>query len=186
MGHVTDFIDVGPWPVFNLADLGERKVSPVPRGLWLQIGIAGFAFGNVMMLSFPSYLGLEGQRSPGMRLFFGVVSLALSLPVVTYCASHYWRSAWMCVRQRILTIELPIAVGLVALFAQSAWEILRGVGPGYLDSLCGLVFFLLVIIYRSPIFWALPLLAVFFAESVVRALGYLLAQAGVVNSWMGA
>jgi len=142
-GLVALLSSLGYEPVFNLADLGERKASPVPRGLWLQIGIAGFAFGNVMMLSFPSYLGLEGGSSPGMRLFFGVVSLALSLPVATYCASYYWRSAWLCVRQRMLTIELPIAVGLVALFTQSACEILRGTGTGYCDSLCGLIFFLL-------------------------------------------
>ncbi len=142
-GLVALLSSLGYEPVFNLADLDERKTSPVPRTLWLQIGIAGFAFGNVMMLSFPSYLGLEGGSSPGMRLFFGVVSLGLTLPVVTYCAAHYWRSAWLCVRQRMLTIELPIAAGLVALFAQSVWEILRGTGSGYLDSLCGLIFFLL-------------------------------------------
>ncbi len=142
-GLVALLSSLGYEPVFNLADLDERKTSPVPRTLWLQIGVAGFAFGNVMMLSFPSYLGLEGGSSPGMRLFFGVVSLGLTLPVVTYCASHYWRSAWLCVRQRVLTIELPIAAGLVALFAQSVWEILRGSGSGYLDSLCGLIFFLL-------------------------------------------
>lgn len=142
-GLVALLSSLGYEPVFNLADLGERTASPVPRGLWLQIGIAGFAFGNVMMLSFPSYLGLEGGSSRGMQLFFGVVSLALSLPVATYCASHYWRAAWLCVRQRMLTIELPIAAGLVALFTQSAWEIFTGAGPGYCDSLCGLIFFLL-------------------------------------------
>ena len=39
---------------------------------------------------------------------------------------------------------------------------------------------LLVLIYRSPIFWALPLFAVVLAEAVVRGLGTLLAEAGVV------
>ena len=43
-----------------------------------------------------------------------------------------------------------------------------------------LVFFLLVLIYRSPIFWVLPLAAVLVAEAVVRGLGYLLAEAGIV------
>jgi RND superfamily putative drug exporter len=44
----------------------------------------------------------------------------------------------------------------------------------------GLVFVLLVLIYRSPVFWLIPLLAVLFAEAVVRGLGTLLAEAGVV------
>ena len=43
-----------------------------------------------------------------------------------------------------------------------------------------LVFVLLVIIYRSPIFWVFPLLAVFFAEGLVRGIGSLLVDAGVV------
>ena len=43
-----------------------------------------------------------------------------------------------------------------------------------------LVFVLLVIIYRSPIFWILPLLSVFFAEALVRGIGSLLVDAGVV------
>jgi len=49
-----------------------------------------------------------------------------------------------------------------------------------IDMMTILVFFLLVIIYRSPIFWALPLFAVILAESVVRGLGYVLASNGVV------
>lgn len=134
---------LGYEPVFNLADLGTRQSPPVPRRLWLQVGIAGFAFGNVMMLSFPGYLGLEGSGSRALHLFFGIVSLGLALPVVIYSAADYWRSAWQCVRQRMLTIDLPIAIGLAALFGQSLYEIARGLGPGYLDSLTGLVFFLL-------------------------------------------
>ena len=42
------------------------------------------------------------------------------------------------------------------------------------------MFVLLVIIYRSPIFWVFPLLAVFFAEGLVRGIGSLLVDAGVV------
>jgi len=43
----------------------------------------------------------------------------------------------------MLTLDVPIVVGLAALYAQSAYEIVLGRGPGYLDSLAGLVFFLL-------------------------------------------
>jgi Cu+-exporting ATPase len=63
--------------------------------------------------------------------------------VLAYSASDYWRSAWLSVRQRVLTLDVPIALGLAALYAQSAWEIASGRGAGYLDSLVGLVFFLL-------------------------------------------
>ena len=65
-------------------------------------------------------------------------------------------------------------------FSADASRVFDGINSTLLYSAALLVFVLLVIIYRSPIFWALPLLAVFFAEGVVRALGYALAEAGVV------
>ena len=48
-----------------------------------------------------------------------------------------------------------------------------------------LVFVLLVIIYRSPIFWVFPLLAVFFAEGLVRGIGSLVDAGVVVNGQTG-
>ena len=56
----------------------------------------------------------------------------------------------------------------------------EGINSTLLLATVALVFVLLVLIYRSPIFWVLPLLAVLLAESVVRGLGYVLASAGVV------
>jgi len=65
-------------------------------------------------------------------------------------------------------------------FSADASEVFKGINSTLLFTTAGLVFVLLVLIYRSPIFWLLPLLALLFAESVVRGLGYLLASAGVV------
>ena len=65
-------------------------------------------------------------------------------------------------------------------FSADASKAFEGINSTLLFTTAALVFLLLVLIYRSPIFWALPLLAVLVAESVVRGLGYLLAQAGVV------
>jgi Cu+-exporting ATPase len=135
---------LGYEPVFHWGDLGGRRGTPEkPIRLWLQLGVAGFAFGNVMMLSFPGYLGLGEVDRAGLRLFLGCVSLVLSLPALLYSASDYWRAAWQGLRLRTVTLDLPIAAGMVALFGQSVWEIISGHGPGYLDSLTGLIFFLL-------------------------------------------
>jgi len=65
-------------------------------------------------------------------------------------------------------------------FSADASKAFEGINSTLLFATVGLVFFLLVIIYRSPIFWFLPLLAVILAESVVRGLGYVLASNGVV------
>jgi RND superfamily putative drug exporter len=65
-------------------------------------------------------------------------------------------------------------------FSADASKAFEGINSTLLFTTAALVFVLLVLIFRSPIFWALPLLAVLFAEAVVRGLGYLLAEAGVV------
>jgi RND superfamily putative drug exporter len=65
-------------------------------------------------------------------------------------------------------------------FSADASKAFEGINSTLLFATAGLVFVLLVLIYRSPIFWFLPLLSVLFAEAVVRGLGTLLAEAGVV------
>ncbi len=65
-------------------------------------------------------------------------------------------------------------------FSADASKAFEGINSTLLFATAALVFVLLVLIYRSPVFWALPLLAVLVAESVVRGIGYLLAEAGVV------
>jgi RND superfamily putative drug exporter len=81
---------------------------------------------------------------------------------------------------RTLPADVEAKVTGPAGFSADASRVFDGINSTLLYSAALLVFVLLVIIYRSPIFWVLPLLAVFFAEGVVRAFGYLLAQAGVV------
>jgi hypothetical protein len=61
-----------------------------------------------------------------------------------YSARDYFVNAWHTFTQRQINIDVPIAVGLLALFFRSAYDILTHTGPGYMDSLVGLVFFLLI------------------------------------------
>jgi len=134
---------IGYEPQLTLGELDRQPPHSLRRKQWLQVGIAGFAFGNIMLMSLPLYLGLDSFSGPLFRKIFGFLSLIFALPVLVYSASDYWRSALLSFRQRRMTLEVPIAAGLAALYAQSAYEILGGMGEGYLDSLAGLVFFLL-------------------------------------------
>lgn len=144
LGELAAFLaSIGYEPKFTLGELDARPTDSVKKRHWLQVGIAGFAFGNIMLFSLPAYIGLDSFNGPLFRAVFGYVSLALALPVLVYSGSDYWKAAHLSIRQRVITLDLPIALGLAALYAQSAFEILSGRGHGYLDSLAGLVFFLL-------------------------------------------
>ncbi len=64
-------------------------------------------------------------------------------------------------------------------FSGDAVDVFQQINGTLLLATLALVFVLLVLIYRSPIFWLIPFVSVFFAELCSRGLGYALAEAGV-------
>lgn len=114
------------------------------RRMIMKIGVAGFAFGNIMLLSFPDYLPGGEAIDELMAGTFGIVSFILALPVITYCSSDFFLSAFKSLRKKIINIDLPLSLGILALFIESSYEIFSGNGTGYMDSLAGLLFFMLI------------------------------------------
>ncbi|MCC5927612.1 MAG: heavy metal translocating P-type ATPase metal-binding domain-containing protein [Cyclobacteriaceae bacterium] len=134
---------LGYEPSISLEDQDKKVQKSENRGLFLRIGVAGFAFGNIMLLSFPEYFGFEGIQDGSIRWAISIINILLAIPVATYCSAYYYRSAWAGLRQGFINIDVPISLGILALFFRSLFEILSQTGPGYFDSLAGLLFFLL-------------------------------------------
>ncbi len=132
---------VGYAPQINLE--GKKATAGNTKSLVLKLSVAGFCFGNTMLFSFPEYLGLS-ESEDTLRTVFSYLNILLAIPVTFYSAQDYFVNAWKTFRQKQINIDVPIAVGLAALFLRSLYDILSTTGPGYLDSLTGLVFFLLV------------------------------------------
>ncbi|MDF2438693.1 MAG: heavy metal translocating P-type ATPase [Bacteroidota bacterium] len=132
-------------PLINLNDLENKSEIKTSRKQIVKIGLAGFCFGNIMMLSFPEYFSsgnfYEQQR---LTYFFGYLNLLLSLPVFFYCASEFFSSAWKSIRNRYLNIDAPIALAILVTFSRSLFEIISHSGAGYMDSMSGIVFFMLI------------------------------------------
>jgi RND superfamily putative drug exporter len=64
-------------------------------------------------------------------------------------------------------------------FSADADEVFNDINGTLLMATAGLVLVLLIVIYRSPIFWLIPFFSVLLAELTTRGLGYLIADAGV-------
>jgi len=135
---------IGYEPHISLRDAGEKTSRKVDRGQIHRIGVAGFCFGNIMMLSFPEYFSGGETGTEGLDRLFEWLNLALSLPVVFFSASEIFVSAWKGLRQQWLNIDAPIALAIMVTFGRSIYEILTQTGPGYLDSMSGIVFFMLI------------------------------------------
>jgi Cu+-exporting ATPase len=136
---------IGYAPNLNLAKSSETKEKPtVDRTLLFKIGVAGFCFGNIMLLSFPEYLIGESELESKWSSLFNYLNLALALPVLLYAGNDYLVSAYKGLKMRHVNMDVPVSIGILAIFGRSAYDILAGVGPGFLDSLAGFVFFLLI------------------------------------------
>lgn len=131
-------------PEITLNHLDKKDSSKSERDLLLKIGIAGFSFMNVMLYNFPEYVPGGDQLGDMFTSFFGIMSFILALPVVFYCANDYYLSAFKGLKHKIVNIDVPITLGVLTLFLQSSYEVITGDGIGYMDSLIGLVLFLLI------------------------------------------
>lgn len=136
---------IGYEPHISLNDLGNKPRNLFNRDRIYKLGVAGFCFGNIMMMSFPEYFGLDGvEDAYNLTPIFRYLNLLLSLPVLFYSASEFFISGWAGLKNRFLNIDAPIALAILITFSRSVYEILSGTGAGYLDSMSGIVFFMLI------------------------------------------
>jgi len=134
---------IGYEPQILLESVDKKSEDKVSKRLHYRIGIAGFCFLNVMLFSFPEYLGINVTDS-FLKNFFISLNLILSLPVVFFSGWEYFGSALKGLRKKIINIDFPISLGILALFGRSIFEVAAQTGSGYFDSLTGLIFFLLL------------------------------------------
>ena len=134
---------IGYEPYISLEDYTSGKKA-IDRQLIYKLGVAGFAFGNIMFLSFPEYFEVNEIWLDNYKYIFRWLMFFFSLPVVFYSGWDYFVSAYKGIRTKMLNIDVPIALGISVLFIRSTSEIILDIGTGFFDSLSGLIFFLLI------------------------------------------
>lgn len=135
---------IGYEPYISLEKEGEKKKGGFDKKRIYKLGIAGFCFGNIMLMSFPEYLSLKNGIEHEYASLFRILNLVLAIPVFFYSASEFFTNAWSGIKQKMLNIDAPIALALIIMFGRSIYEIATGTGAGYLDSCTGIVFFMLI------------------------------------------
>ncbi|MBC7400833.1 MAG: heavy metal translocating P-type ATPase metal-binding domain-containing protein [Mucilaginibacter sp.] len=142
--QLVELLDnIGYEPLISLQDVIKKQNNADKDNLVSKIAVAGFCFGNVMLLSFPEYFGLSGFEQT-FKHFFGWLNILFCLPIVLYSGTGYFVSARQNLKNRVLNIDFPLALGIAVLSARTVLEIVTHTGAGFADTLCGLVFFLLV------------------------------------------
>ena len=140
---VETLVQIGYEPLISLQDVVKAHQKNTNRGLVLKIAVAGFLMGNVMLFSFPEYFGLSGVEKQ-FQYLFGWLNLAFAIPATVYCGQEYFVSALNSLKHKHINLDTPLALIIAVLFIRTAIEIVFETGPGFADTLTGLVFLLLM------------------------------------------
>ncbi len=127
---------------YLLGPPGEAT-KPASRALTIRLGLCAALAMNAMLFTLPGYFGME--KSFQFADFFGRIAFAVSTASLLIGGSYFFRRAWSGLRQRMLHIDLPISLGLLAAYIGSvhAWT-QRAEGFVYFDFVSIFVFLMLV------------------------------------------
>jgi len=131
----------------RIATLGYRprllgEEATVDRDLLLRLGVASFAAANIMMMSAALYAGWWGSMDPRFVVLFQWASLILATPVALWCAEPFFAGAWSGLKNGVLHMDLPIALGVAVLYGQGVIATITR-EHAYVDSMAMLVALLL-------------------------------------------
>ena len=131
----------------NDAHAHERRRQEGRRMVW-RLAVAALCMMQVMMYATPVYVTESGDITPEMVHLLRWASWVLSLPVVFFSCTPFLRNAWRDLRHRQVSMDLPVALGMVVTFVVSSIGTFEPTGPFgaevYFDSLTMFVFFLLM------------------------------------------
>lgn len=119
-----------------LASRDEADVKQLMR----YLAVAGFAAGNIMLLSVSVWLGAD----PATRDLLHWVSAMIALPAIAYAGQPFFRSAWAALRARRTNMDVPISLAVILAPSLSLYETFTGGQHAYFDSAATLLFFLLI------------------------------------------
>lgn len=114
--------------------------------LWRWL-VAGFCMMQVMMYAFPAYVTDPGDITPDIEKLLRWAAWVLTLPVLLFSCRPFFANAWRDLRLGVVSMDLPVALGIVITFAISSAATFEPAGwwssEVYFDSLTMFVFFLL-------------------------------------------
>jgi len=123
-----------------------RQAAQLERArktLFRQLFIAGLSMMQAMMYAFPAYLATPDTLDAEIAALMRWAGLWLTLPVVGYSAQPFFKGAWNNLKNRMLGMDVPVALGIAAAFIGSVMATWRGEGDVYFDSITMFVFLLL-------------------------------------------
>ncbi len=124
----------------------EGQQQKENRALLYRMAFAGFGAMNMMWLSISIYAA--DMSASGMDLehrhFLQLISLLLATPVLLYSGWPFLKGALTGLRYRQMTMDLPIAIGVMVTYLYSVWATINGYMDVYFETVVSFLFIILV------------------------------------------
>ncbi|QDY99877.1 cadmium-translocating P-type ATPase [Nitratireductor mangrovi] len=124
----------------HLFDTGEAARDETLREMIRAVGVAGFAAGNIMLLSVSVWSGAQEAT----RDLFHWLSALIAIPALAYAGRIFYRSAWNALSHGRMNMDVPIALGVSLAYGMSLYETINHGQHAYFDASVSLLFFLLI------------------------------------------
>jgi P-type Cu2+ transporter len=131
---------LAPYDPASVKAANDRTAQTLMKAL----AVAGFAAGNLMLLSIGIWVGFSQGMGEAVRSLMHWVSAIIALPAIAYAGRPFFRSAWNALTHGRANMDVPISIGILLVTGMSLVETIRGGAHTYFDSAAMLLFFLLV------------------------------------------
>lgn len=128
-----------PHAIKTNEDQKRLKINEERKEL-LRIGIAAAGASNIMIYAVSLYAGAENLYAQ----VFNTLTILFALPVLTFSAWGFYQSAWNALKNKMISIDVPISMALLMGLGMGIYNGFIGVNENYFDSLTALVFLLLL------------------------------------------
>ena len=139
VAHELENLGYHPHPLKINQDSQDFKTKE-ERSSLLRIGIAGAASGNIMLYAVSLYAGAGIEYAA----FFNLLTVLFAVPVLTYSAFPFYRNSYLALKNKSLSIDVPISLALIMGGVMGIYNMFNGINENYFDSLSALVFLLLM------------------------------------------
>lgn len=142
IAQALDGLGYTPHPARS--ELGREAQRREARRRLIHLGVAGAIMGNSMLLALALYAGSFGHMEEQFRTFFRWLSAGLAAVSLAWPGATFFKSAWAAIRMRTTNLDVPIALALAVGGIAGLVNVVLNRGEIYFDSLCVLIFLLLV------------------------------------------
>lgn len=129
-----------PFKASNAEEANKKQAKTFIK----RLGISGILMMQVMMIAFGLYFGAFSGMDEHNLIYLRWASFFLTIPIISYGAFPFYRSAFFAIKARQLSMDVPVSIAILLAFSASGWATITEQGEVYFESVSMFTFLLLI------------------------------------------